>query len=54
MSFYPSIKDFDLCQIIRMNIQDHKGIIVELSSHKTVDQIFPFPSMFQEEKSCSK
>lgn len=51
----PNQSSFDPCQIIRMNIQDHTGVMVELSFHGSVEQIFPLiSSLFQEGKSCSK
>ena len=50
----PSQPVVEIDQVIRINIQDHQGTVVELSFKGNVDQTFPLIlSLFKEEK-CSK
>jgi len=51
----PNQATLGVSQAIHVNIQNHKGIVVDLSFQGSMDQIFPLiTTLFREGKPCSK
>lgn len=51
----PNLATLGVSQAIQVNIQDHKGIVAQISFQGSIDQIFPLiTTLFKEGKPCSK